>query len=279
MDPNNLLTETDIQIIRNNTVDAEANRALGPELLDLIYKNNWFHIMVPESLGGLEWELPQIVRLLESLSWADANFGWCVNLGSGANMFSGYLEEGVARQIFSSEKICCAGSGAISGTAIKVDDGYIISGNWKYASGSAHATHFTANCFILDEDNPKQSDSGNALFKSFIFPREHVIVKDTWHVIGLRATNSNDFEVHDLFVPENCTFSLIKPSEHADSPLFQFPFDLLAVVNMASGPIGMTQHFIDLFEELMESKTPLHLDDSLKANKQLQLKFKQTTQA
>ena len=215
MDPNNLLSEAEIQIIRNSAASAEANRTLGPELLNLIYKNNWFHIMVPESLGGLECELPQIVRLLESLCWADANFGWCVNLGGGANMFSGYLEKGAAQQIFNSEETCCAGSGAISGTATKVEGGYSISGNWKYASGSAHATHFTANCFILDENNNKQLENGKAVFKSFIFPREQVDIKDTWHVIGLKATSSNDFEVHDVFVPENCTFSLIKPSEHA----------------------------------------------------------------
>lgn len=278
-DPNNLLTEADILIIRNHAFEAERQRMLVPELLNLIYKNNWFNIMVPKSLGGLEWEFPKIVRMLESLSWADANLGWCVNLGAGANMFSGYLEKNAAQQIFNSEKTCCAGSGAISGTATKVAGGYKVSGTWKYASGSAHATHFTANCFILDENNNKQFENEKLVFKSFIFPKENVEVKDSWHVIGLKATSSNEFEVNNLFVPENCCFSLIEPSEYAASPLFQFPFELLAVVNMAIAPIGMSQHFIKLFEELMGDKIPLHSVSFLKENDKLQLKFKETTRA
>src|SRR5690606_18355344 len=154
-----------------------------------------------------------------------------VNLGAGANMFSGYLEKEAAQKIFNSEKTCCAGSGAISGRATKVAGGYKISGYWKYASGSAHATHFTANCFILDEKNNQIFEDGKVVFKSFIFPKEKVEIKDTWHVIGLKATSSNDFEVNNLFVPEHCSFSLLKPSEHAASSLFQIPFELLAVVN------------------------------------------------
>ena len=277
-DPNKLLSDQDIAIIRQQSAKCEQQGGLSQEMLELIYQNQWLQVMEPKSVNGLEWEFPQIVRLFESLSWADGNVGWCVNLGAGANMFSGYLEQGTAQQIFNSEKICCAGSGAISGTAVQVKNGFLISGKWKYASGSAHATHFTANCFLMDDQNKPILEQGKHIFKSFIFPREKVRVMDTWHVVGLKATSSNDFEVEGLFVPEACSFSLLKPSEHAVGPLFKFPFDLLAVVNMAIVPIGITLHFIDLFQDLMAYKKPLHGVGYLKDNEQLQLKFKKETE-
>jgi len=273
----NLISEEDLKTIRLSASRSEKEGRLVPENLALIYQNKWFQIMEPKSCGGLEWPLPQTVRLFEALAWADANVGWCVNLGAGANMFSGYLEAPTASAIFNSEAICCAGSGAVGGTARKVKDGFIISGRWKYASGAAHATHFTANCFLADEDNRPLMKNGQQVFRSFIFPAKAVTLQNTWKVIGLKATSSDDFEVKDLFVPESCTFSLLGASCFAQGPLYKFPFGLLAVVNMACMPTGIALHFIDLFQELAATKRPLHAQGLLKDNQQVKMIFEKVT--
>src|SRR5699024_6016855 len=152
----------------------------------------------------------------------------------------------------------CAGSGAISGTAYKKKDGFVVSGKWKYASGSAHATHFTANAYLQDEAGEPIMESGEQVFRSFIFPAVQVTVHNTWQVTGLKATSSNDFELREVFVPNAGVFSLTRPSPFASAPVFHFPFDILAIVNMAIMPVGMAFHFLELFEKLMENKIPLH---------------------
>jgi alkylation response protein AidB-like acyl-CoA dehydrogenase len=44
-----------------------------------------------------------------------------------------------------------------------------------------------------------------------VVPRDAVEVEDTWHVLGMRATGSNDFAVNDVFVPEEMTYPASLP--------------------------------------------------------------------
>ncbi len=221
--------------------------------------------MIPRGYGGLEWSLPETVRLFEALAWADANVGWCVNLGAGANLFSGYFNSETALAIFNGPWTWCAGSGALSGTARRTKEGYLLNGRWKYASGANHATHFTANAWLLDEQNhPVNGPDQRPLFRSFLFPAAQVINYNNWRAIGLKATSSNDFEVKDIFVPEAHSFSLRQPSAFAAGPLYKFPFEQMAVVNMACMLTGIACHFMDLYKALAADKKPLHASGLLK---------------
>lgn len=257
------LTQEEIQQIRGNAKHFEEIGKLSQDALNYIYEKQWFSIMVPESCGGMEWSFPKIVRLFEALAFTEGNFAWCVNLGSGANLFSGYLEKLVAQSLFSNTQTCLAGSGAISGKAIKRKDGFVISGKWKYASGSAHATHITCNCYLFDEHENPIMDEKEQAFRSFIIPIEQVRVLNTWNAIGLKASSSHDFEIEHVFVPNEHVFSLIKPSDFAQAPIFKYPFDVLAVVNMAIMPIGIASHFLELFEQLMKAKIPTNRTNQL----------------
>lgn len=253
-----VLNQNQIAFMRSHRVEMEAKRQLSPEILDLIYEQEWLKVMEPESCSGRAWSLPRVVQLFEKLAYADGNVGWCVNLGAGANLFSGYFPEKTAKEIFTPKETWCAGSGALSGTARRVEDGFVTNGYWKYASGSVHATHFTANCVLLDESGMPETENGELVFRSFIFPKEVITVHDTWQVTGLKATSSNDFEVKDVFVPQEKTFSLTQPSGFATSPIFHFPFATMAVVNMASMATGIAIHFMECFESLMANKKPMH---------------------
>jgi alkylation response protein AidB-like acyl-CoA dehydrogenase len=275
--PKEILREKEADTIRRNTFATEKNGRLHEEVLSLIYKNKLLQLLVPKFCGGLEWDLPNVVTLLEALAWADGNVGWCVNLGAGANMFAGYFSKNTAQSIFNSSQIWCAGSGAISGTAKKTSDGYIVSGYWKYASGSVHATHFTANAWLFNETNQYIRENGERVFRSFIVPKENVTILDTWNVTGLKATSSNDFKVKEILVPEDHAFSLIKPLPFAKGPLYHFPFDVLAIVNMACMPTGIALHFIDLFRELLQQKKPLYTDMTLDKNEAVMSLLEETT--
>lgn len=264
--PETVIDKDALQHIRANALATEILQRLPQDTLELLYKNRWFHVLVPEVLGGQEMSLPEVVRLFEALAWADANVGWCVNLGAGANIFAGYFDAETGKEIFLPAQTCCAGSGAVTGTARQVSGGYQVSGQWKYASGATHATHFTANCYLLDKKGEQIKSDGEPVFRSFIFPAEQVTILDTWHVIGLKATSSNDFKVEDIFVPEAHTFSLLQASAFAQGPLYHFPFEQMAVVNMACMLSGIALHFIDLYRELAAHKKPLHGNGLLAEN-------------
>jgi alkylation response protein AidB-like acyl-CoA dehydrogenase len=261
-----ILSAQQIADIRKYTFETENTKSISPETLSLIYDQQWFQALVPKAFGGLELPLPEAVRLFEALAKADANIGWCVNLGAGANMFSGYLEEETARSIFNSSKTCCAGSGAVSGKAKKTTDGYILTGRWKYASGANHATHFTANAWLLDESGNAIVENGEPVFRSFIIPADQIINHKNWEAVGLCATSSNDFEAQSVFVPFNHTFTLLKPSSFAQGAVYKFPFSTMAVVNMTCMMTGIALHFLDEYEQLAAKKKPLHSAVLLKDN-------------
>ncbi|HUH18068.1 hypothetical protein [Albibacterium sp.] len=240
-----------VDIVQKNTLYKEALVAeklgkLTPKQLDIIYQNRWFHLLVPKNLGGAEMSLPEFANLMEELAAIDGSFAWNVNLGAGANMFAGFMDQGAASEIFKSEKTCVAGSGAVMGTAKIKDDGYVINGYWKYASGSAHANYFSLNAQLVDSETDE--------FASFLVPAKDVTVIDTWNVFGMKATSSCDFQVSNVWVPENYQFNLQKPSPTVNSVLYRFPFMLLAEINMLVMASGLAIHFYELVREYAEEK-------------------------
>lgn len=181
---------------------------------------------------------------MEKLASVDGSFAWAINLGAGANMFAGYLEQETAKTIFASEKTCVAGSGAVGGTATKKDSGYVINGHWKYASGAPHANFFSLNAEIV----------GEKLVKSFLVPAKDVELLTTWNVFGLKATGSNEFKVKNVWVPESYCFDLQKPSKWVGSPLYRFPFNSLAEINMLVMLTGLAIEFRKLGIEIAKQK-------------------------
>lgn len=251
------LSPSHISLLRRNSAAIEQAGQLTDEVLALIERQRWFELLTPRACGGLERPLPEVVRIFEEAAFAEGNAGWCINLGAGANMFAGYFEPAVAKALFGNARTCIAGSGATTGTALAVDGGYRINGRWKYASGASHATHFTFNALLHEADTtPIRHADGSAAFRAFIVPAEKVHVRPTWQAMGLKGTASHDFEVNDVFVPTAHSFSLLRPSEFAKGPLYRFPFEAMAVTNMAAMLTGMALHYLQAFAELAQSKTP-----------------------
>lgn len=237
------------EIIRKYAAEAEQLGELHPKMLDLIYQNNWFNLYVPKEYGGLEQALPEILRLEEDLAKADGSLAWTVTLCSGAAWFAGFLDKGLAKEIFKDAKTCFAGSGAIGGTARKTSNGYIINGTWKYASGALHATILTANCTILDDSgNPVLDDEEKETVKSFILKRDEVEILSEWAYFGLVATGSHAFKVENVLVPYNRIFE-INGELKVDIPLLNYPFLQMAETTLAVNYSGMALHFVELVED------------------------------
>src|SRR5690606_25088351 len=188
--------------------------------LEIIYKNDLFRLLVPRIYGGQELDLPTFAKMMEALAAIDGSVAWNVNLGAGANMFAGYMNRLGAQRIFSNPKVCIAGSGACTGTAIKKDDRYIIKGSWAYASGSTHATHFSLNAQVINENGIHTG------CLSFIVPANDVHVHANWNPIGLRATASHNFSIEGASIPTIFAFDLEHPSSECSEALYRFPFSM-----------------------------------------------------
>jgi alkylation response protein AidB-like acyl-CoA dehydrogenase len=260
-----ILDQPTIEKIRSQSGKAAQERKLTLEQLNLIYEKEWLRLFIPQRYQGLEMDLPQALQILEALAYADGSLGWTVNLGAGANLFAAYIRPSLSEQVFTDQKACTAGSGAPTGNARPEGDGYRVRGQWKYGSGSSHATLFTANCML--PHNGKASDLPN--FHSFVFFPDEVNIKNTWDSYGLQATSSHDFELEEQWLSEERTFSLLKPSPYEDGPLYRFPFMQFGELTTCLQLTGMTMHFLDETRSLLMQKKSM-TGESLKDNAKVQ---------
>lgn len=243
------------ELIREQIADAINAKQLPVELLEIIYSQNWFNLWVPQQYGGLGYELSHGCRLLEELAYLDGGIGWTITLCSGANMFAGFIEPKLAHSIFTQRNVCWGGSGMATGTAERMDDGYILNGSWKYGTGAPHLTHFTLNAVIIENGKQILDEQGQPLMHSFFVHKDDVLVHDDWDTFGLECTASHSFSTINLKVANNQSFDLEYHQRKVDEPLFDYPFLTFAECTLAVNYMGMARRFLDLFEKQLFVKS------------------------
>jgi len=238
----------------------------SPETLEWIQKENLWNLWVPRSHGGLEASLTEGLKKLKTLAYIDGSLGWTVTLCSGANYFIGNLKDDVAREIFvDSEAPILGGSGGIFGTAEKVENGYKISGTWKYATGAPYLSHFTLNARILINGEDVKEKDGSVQFRSFVIPKDKIQIVPDWKTMGLIATATHSFEV-DTVIEERYSFKYNK--FNLPQAIFKIPFSLFADVTLWVNYLGMAEHFLDEAQCVLTKDDLLNLSNVLSMTNQ-----------
>ncbi len=248
------LSKAEISSLRILCAKAESAGELTPAILKIIYSGKWFKLFVPAALGGLALDLPNALKYQEALAYIDGSLGWTVTLCAGASFFVGYIEPTAAKPIFSRRDVCWGGSGAASGVAQKIKGGYKVSGRWKYATGTPHLTHFTANCVVKEKGKLVLKKDGTPLVRSFFFEKKEVTVHNEWNTMGLKATAGHGFSVQNLLVAEENSFVIDETNPTLEEVIFKYPFLSFAEATLAVNIVGMTRHFFDEGAVCMEER-------------------------
>ena len=237
-----------IDQIREVSLQMENEGGLAPEALQIIIERGWFKLFVPKALGGEMAALPDALKVFEYASWVDGSFGWLTTIGAGGGYFAAFMQPDTAKNVFSPPQAVIAGSGAPTGTAMRTDGGYIVNGKWSFCSGSEHATTFTANCII------ENNDSAHPEIRAFAFSPDQVEIVRDWRAFGLKATDSHSIIVKNQFVADEKTFSLADQLALFDEPLFSYPFLPFAQATFCAISIGIAKHFLDEAKSLAEQR-------------------------
>ncbi len=233
---------------------AEQQEKLTAALLRIIYRKKWFKLFIPKEQGGLAMNLPAALRLQEQLAYIDGSLGWTVTLCSGANFFAGFMDQKKTGKMFHAKNVCLGGSGAATGVATQTKDGYVVSGRWKYATGAAHLTHFTANCVIEKNGKTVLLNDGTPMIRSFYFKRSEVTIDNDWQAMGLKATSSCSFSVKKLKVKADRSFVIDHAHVTLDHPVYAYPFMPFAETTLAVNTLGMVTHLLDETGAVLKQK-------------------------
>ena len=239
--------------------EIENSGRLPPALVSAMDDAGLFRSYMPRSLGGHELDPISAFRVVEQVSMADGSAGWCCFIAGSLGLFTGWLQTSVARELFGTPPtLRGAGSFRPLGTARITDDGYMVTGQWDFASGCLHANWLALNCVVADENGPRHNVGGplDGLpeLRMMTVPIEQARVVDNWNVVGLRGSGSNDVAVADVFVPDNRTFALTdQPFETA--PLCTFRSAMAVTFTpLAGNTLGMARGAMDAFMELAGAK-------------------------
>jgi len=233
-----------LPLIKQYAEASEQDGRLQEEVLEALFEQRLFRLFIPKKYQGEPTDLPTALKVFECVASADGATGWLVMIGAGGGLFSGFLEEQAAHEIFSPLRAVIAGSGMPTGKATPLTNGFEVSGRWAYASGSDYATWFTANCMVNGMDNK---------ILSIAVPAADVTRHQTWNVFGMKATGSHDFSIDSVTVPTTHTFSLAdKPI--LEDPIFFCPLETLASLTFASVAIGIAQHAVMEFITFAKNK-------------------------
>jgi alkylation response protein AidB-like acyl-CoA dehydrogenase len=243
--------------------DIEARRELPPWLLDKLRGGRFFRMLQPRSIGGAELRPMSFALVTEAIAAADASCGWVVCQNNGCSMSAAYLAPEVAREIFGPPTgILAWGPPGAPFEAQPVDGGYRISGKWRFASGSHHATWLGAHMKI--------AGTGGKV-RTMLFPKSSVTMHDIWHVVGLRGTGSDEYVVEDLFVPQHHTMDRDSARERReDGPLYRFTSNQLYSCGFGGVGLGIARATMDAFLNLPATKTSRGASKPMRENNVIQ---------
>jgi alkylation response protein AidB-like acyl-CoA dehydrogenase len=191
-------------LIREHAEALEEGR-IPPPLVAAFYDAGVFRAMLPREVGGLEVEPVAWLQMIEELARINASAGWLAFIQSGVGLTFLDPERFERFRVRAGGRLMIAMSlGRIGGKAVNVEGGYRISGRWPFASGSPFATWLGGMSYVCDSDgSPIVDATGQPQRLLAIWPADQARLIDTWDGLGLRGTGSGDFEVTDLFVPDD----------------------------------------------------------------------------
>jgi indole-3-acetate monooxygenase len=219
---------------------------LTPPLVEAFAAARLFHVMVPRELGGLEATSDQLLDVFEELAYADGSVGWSLMANASANAYLAYLDRAAGTAAAAKPGSTIAGQFSPLGRIVREDGGFRVSGSFQFGSGSDHAAYLGGAGFVLGpEDQPEIGPDGLPVYLVFFVPRDGVVFKGNWDVMGLRGTGSFDYDVKEQFVEAGWTFPIFGFDVRSGGPLFGIGPIALAGIGHAGWGLGVARRALD----------------------------------
>jgi indole-3-acetate monooxygenase len=234
----------------------EAERRIVPEVVAVLREAGLFHMLLPVSMGGGAADIVAFNQVIETIAAADGSTAWCLGQQVASTQAAGYLDPKIAREVFGPPDGAVAWGPPSGATAVVADGGYKVTGRWRFASGSGHCSWLGGHSTVCDADGkPRLDERGQPMLRTMLFRKEKATIHDIWHVVGLRGTGSNGYEVSDLFVPEAYTTWRDLPADRTnDGPLYNIPLLTLYGIGFSGVGLGLARASLDAFMTLATSK-------------------------
>jgi alkylation response protein AidB-like acyl-CoA dehydrogenase len=248
-------------VMGQNIDEEENNGRLSAPVVNALKEAGFYKLYLPGSLGGLEAEPLTVAKIIEEVASHNTAAGWSLMVANSTLPILARIPEQGIEEIFGNNP-----DAFIAGTvhppmmAIRTEGGYLINGRNPLVSNVHEAQWIMVMGLVMEGGKPKMNDGHPEILGVYMKAKDCKII-DTWDVIGMHATDSNDIEAKDVFVPDHRVCALmseLKPGHHFGNPLYHFPAAggniacLLAPVTLA-----VARNAIHELKMIAAKKTPL----------------------
>jgi alkylation response protein AidB-like acyl-CoA dehydrogenase len=259
--------------VRKHSAEAERERRLSQPVLDALRETGLVRMNTPRSLGGLETDPVTRALVVEELGRHDSAAAWTLeNPLDWAFVCCRLPDEGAEEIYGGGADILIAGQVGRPLQAMSTNGGYRISGRAPFVSNCYDADWILSTVLV----DAGESIGDEPEMRMVYFARRDCQIIDTWVVMGMRGTGSNDISVTDLYVPTSRTFPMVpdfEPGSHYRGPLYRLPVVGTAAGGIPTPMLGVARRALDDVTALARTKTPVASSGLLteRASAQLQL--------
>lgn len=255
--------------------EIEKSRRVPTDVSNILAAAGLYRLGAPKQLGGLESPPDISSRIIETLATGDASCAWITFIATTSCTALAAIPESAAAEIFSTPETLITGVFAPTGVAEQVDGGFRVSGRWQWGSGSQNAKWIMGGCMLKKDGKLVLDDSGNPRHHMMIMPASEVEFIDTWHVSGLRGSGSLDYQVSDVFVPEERAVGYLEEGRIPRRPLYTFPNFTFLALGIGAVCMGIARAAIDEFVKLASDKRKASSRKTIADQQSAQLKLAQ----
>ena len=221
----------------------EADRKVPAESVHEILAAGLFNVCKPAIHGGYDLGWDVLCDLTMELASACGSTGWVFGVCAEHAALTGGWTEQTQEEIWSGGPDTLISSSMMQGGDVReVDGGFRVTGTSRYSSGSDYA-----DWFVVGELGV------GGIKRGFVVPRDDVTLLNTWDVMGLCGTGTQDLELDDVFVPvHRASGRQMAPPPRDCSPLSR-P-QSFGPYSLASVCVGIARGFVDDFVAEMRER-------------------------
>jgi alkylation response protein AidB-like acyl-CoA dehydrogenase len=244
-------------IVRERAPQAERSRRLPNETDAEFRQAGFYRILQPGHYGGLETRYGLQTVLAAEVARGCASSGWALSITAAHSWIFGMFPREAQDEFWSPDPQRTLASSflAVQPSVMPQPGGIRLSGRWRFSSNVDHC-----DAILLAVMLPGASGAPRQNFA--VLHRDQYTIEDTWNVVGLAATGSNDVVVRDAFVPGHRLLDVMSTREGRTPGAQANPHYLFALPLFASfshcliGPaLGAAQGAFDQIVDSVRGKT------------------------
>jgi len=239
-----VVTQNILDLISSKSDEQRAAREMSKEVVDALKACGFFTMLLPKQWGGLERRPQEFFAEQVRIAEADMSTAWAGGIIAVHAFQLALMSEEAQREVYENDPntLISSSYNPVGARAEMCEGGFMLHGRWGWSSGSGHCTWALLGGVIPGDG-----------YRTFLVPRSQYEIEDTWNVMGLQGTGSNDVVISEpIFVPEHRThkqmdgFNCVNDQEN---PMYDLSWAQTFVRVVNSAAIGALKKAVKVFVE------------------------------